>query len=299
MKNYKGILFIILAGFSFSMMNMFVRLSGDLPFYQKAFFRNFIAFLVSSVMMTIDFTKGKKYSIKKPMIKYLFMRAFFGTIALVCNFYAVDNLVISDASMLNKMSPFFAIIGCYFIMKEKLSLFQGIIVVTAFIGSLFIIKPSFMNMSLFPALIGFLSGIGAGLAYAMVRKLGSMGLKGTAVVFSFSAFSTITLLPVVIATYQPMSLYQLSMLLLAGLSATMGQFSITAAYYHAPAKELSVYEYSQVVFSALLGFIAFSQIPDIYSVFGYIIIISAGVVMFMKTNNLFFFKNKTESEQLK
>ena len=89
------------------------------------------------------------------------------------------------------------------------------------------------------------------------------------------------------------------MLLLAGLSATMGQFSITAAYYHAPAKELSVYEYSQVVFSALLGFIAFSQIPDIYSVFGYIIIISAGVVMFMKTNNLFFFKNKTESEQIK
>ena len=40
---YKGIFLIILSAFCFALMNMFVRLAGDLPLIQKSFFRNFIA----------------------------------------------------------------------------------------------------------------------------------------------------------------------------------------------------------------------------------------------------------------
>ena len=52
-------------------------------------------------------------------------------------------MVLSDASMLNKLSPFFTLIFSYIFLKEKLSPFQCIAIVIAFIGSLFIIKPSF------------------------------------------------------------------------------------------------------------------------------------------------------------
>ena len=68
-------------------------------------------------------------------------------------------------------------------------------------------------------------------------------------------------LPFLIFDYQPISLSQLLYLLLAGLSATGGQFSITAAYSFAPAKEISVYDYSQVVFASLLGYFIFRQAP--------------------------------------
>ena len=71
------------------------------------------------------------------------------------------------------------------------------------------------------------------------------------------------------------------MLLLAGLSATGGQFAITAAYTHAPASELSVYDYSQVIFAGLLGFMFLSEIPDIFSYIGYVIIIGASIYMFV------------------
>lgn len=63
-----------------------------------------------------------------------------------------------------------------------------------------------------------------------------------------------------------------------------GQFSITAAYKFAPAKEISVYDYSQIIFSALLGFILFSQLPDIWSFIGYVIICGVGVAMFFYNN---------------
>ena len=71
------------------------------------------------------------------------------------------------------------------------------------------------------------------------------------------------------------------MLLLAGLSAAGGQFTITAAYTHAPAGEVSVFDYTQIVFAAALGFIFFDQIPDFWSVIGYIIICGVAVWMFI------------------
>ena len=70
-------------------------------------------------------------------------------------------------------------------------------------------------------------------------------------------------------------------MLLAGLSATGGQFSITAAYSHAPASEISVYDYSQVIFAGVLGFLFLQELPDYLSIIGYVIIIGASVVMFV------------------
>ena len=60
-----------------------------------------------------------------------------------------------------------------------------------------------------------------------------------------------------------------------------GQFALTAAYTRAPAREISVYDYTQVLFSALFGFFLFGQIPDALSVVGYIVICGASVALFV------------------
>lgn len=72
--------------------------------------------------------------------------------------------------MLNKLSPFFAVICSYFVLKEKVKPFQALAVIVAFIGALFIIKPQSISASL-PSFVGMLGGFGAGVAYTMVRKL--------------------------------------------------------------------------------------------------------------------------------
>ena len=64
----------------------------------------------------------------------------------------------------------------------------------------------------------------------------------------------------------------------------MGQFCITAAYSHAPAKEVSIYDYSQILFSAVIGFFVMGQLPDMLSVVGYVIIIAAAYAMFRHNN---------------
>ena len=70
-------------------------------------------------------------------------------------------------------------------------------------------------------------------------------------------------------------------LLLAGAFACVGQLGITKAYVCAPAREISVYDYTQVLFAAALGFFVFGDVPDWLSVLGYVLICGAGVGMFL------------------
>ncbi len=278
----KGMICIILSAFCFAWMNAFVRLAGDLPFIQKSFFRNLVALLFALAMLLREHGSLKP---QKGTLPFLLIRAAAGTVGILCNFYAIDHLALSDASILNKMSPFFAILCSWIFLKEKLNWKQGLIVIGAFIGSLFVIKPSFANADLFPSLIGLLGGLGAGVAYTMVRRLGKIGANKAYIVFFFSAFSCVVTLPYLILSYMPMSWKQLLILILAGLAAAGGQFGVTSAYCYAPAKEISVYDYTQIIFAAGLGFLLFAQIPDWLSILGYCIIISMAAAMFIYNKN--------------
>ena len=182
--------------------------------------------------------------------------------------------------MLNKLSPFFAIIFSYFLLKEKVRPIQALAVIGAFLGAILIIKPG-GNLQSFPALMGFLGGMGAGAAYTCVRKATMGGVPGPLIVLCFSCFSCIASLPLIVADFVVPTAKQLLLLLLCGVFGAGGQFAITMAYSFAPAKEISIYDYSQVIFSAIIGFFLFSQVPDAFSVLGYILIIAMAAMNFL------------------
>ena len=277
-----GIFCIIVAGFGFSLMALFIKLAGNLPSMQKGFFRNIIAVGISSIPLikhwkSINFPKGKlSWSV-------LISRSVFGTIGLVFNFYAITHISLADSTIIQKLSPFVILILSYIFFKEKMTIFQMIAIIIAFIGVGFIIKPSgdgFISMGALAALLGaFCSGI----AYTCVRYLGTHNVSGEFIIFFFSTLSTLLLLPYLIFDYKVMSMYQLAMLMLAGASATIGQYGVTFAYKYAAAKNISVFDYSQVLFSGILGFIFFNELPDLQSLIGYIIVITVGIILVKKS----------------
>lgn len=271
----KGIICIILSAFGFAMMTAFVKLSGDLPTFQKTFFRNLVSCVVAFTMV---YKSKQSYFGKKENRKLLTYRSIFGTIGIVLNFYAVDMLVLSDANMLNKLSPFFVIIFCAIFLNEKIQKNQMIAVIVAFIGSLFIIKPEFSS-DIIPAMMGATSAVCAAIAYTVLRVLGPKE-NGSTIVFYFSLFSLIVIFPLMLLSYENMTFIQFMYLVLAGVFATIGQFGITWAYKFAPAKEISIFDYSNIIFSAVISIILFNTIPDMYSVLGYFIIFMASFYMF-------------------
>ena len=109
---------IILSAFFFACMNVSVRLAGDLPSIQKSFFRNLVAAIFAAIIL------GKNHIVPKVQKQYwgaLLLRCAFGTLGILCNFYAIDHLLVADASILNKLSPLFAIIFSFLLLKEKIN----------------------------------------------------------------------------------------------------------------------------------------------------------------------------------
>lgn len=276
----KGIVCIVIAAVGFSFMTFFVRLSGDLPTMQKAFFRNAFALIIAVATMLI---KRERFVIKKEFGTDIVFRCLFGTTGLIANFYAIDRLVLADSNMLNKLSPFFAILISIPLLKEKPSKNDIIATIIAFIGALFIIRPTPGNMELVPALIGLYGGFGAGTAYVFVRRATGKGAATPVIVICFSLFSCMLTLPFMIAGYVHMTPLQLLILVAAGMSAAIGQFAITTAYRYAPAKKLSVFDYLQVIFAALWGILFLYEVPTVLSIIGYVIIIGVAVIRWRVT----------------
>lgn len=265
----KGILCILAAAFGFSLMTFFVRISGGVPTMQKAFFRNAFAALITIVLLL---RSKEKFQIKKGSLRDIAWRCIFGTSGLICNFYAIDRLGIADANMLNKLSPFFAILLSIPILKEVPSAVDILATVVAFTGALFIIRPG-GDLSVVPALIGLYGGFGAGTAYVFVRRLGSRGERTSIIVLCFSVFSCLVTAPFLLFDFHPMTGRQWLCLILAGVAASLGQFGITSAYKFAPAKVISVFDYTQVMFAAILGMVFLHETPEKLSIVGYVIII--------------------------
>ena len=150
-ENYiKGMIMIILSAFFFACMNVSVRLAGNLPSVEKSFFRNLGAAVFAAVILCKDHTLPK---INKKYWGPLILRCVCGTMGILCNFYAIDHLLVADASILNKLSPFFAIIFSFLLLKEKISPTQAVCVALAFVGCLFVVKPGFHNAEFMSALI--------------------------------------------------------------------------------------------------------------------------------------------------
>ncbi len=286
----KGIFFIILSALSFATMSLFIQLSGDVPFMQKALFRNIVSLAFSYWMIM---RSGKDFSFKRCNLKFFLLRSMFGVIGILLNFYAIENLTLADAASVAKLSPFFVILFSFFILKERIKIWQFVSIVVAFLGSIFIINPNIITsiftdaifdigLTSIPAVAGVISAMTAGFAYTMIRRLSIGGERGAFIVFFFSAFSTIVCLPFAIISFEPITFIQLIYLLSAGVCASFGQFSLTIAYSNAAGKDISVYDYTQIIFAAIYSFILFGQFPTGYSLIGYAVIISVAIFIYFK-----------------
>lgn len=279
----KGIICILLSALCFSGMSSFINLSGDVPVAQKIFFRNLVAFFIAAFMLLKN---KERFLPTKGCLPYHIIRSSVGLLGVFGNFYATTHMSsTADAAMLNKMSPFFTLIFSAIFLKEKVKPRQAIAIGIAFVGAMFVIKPTLSNIDLIPSLAGFIGGIGAGAAYTCVRHMGNKGENSRFTVFFFSLFSCLVTAPYLIFNFHHMTKMQWIYLIMVGVCAAGGQFAITAAYTFAPSREISIYDYSNVIFTAISGyFFLGGQVPDLWSFIGYAIICSMALWMFIYNN---------------
>lgn len=279
-EKQKAIIAMIISAFAFSCMGVFIKYVGDIPTPQKAMVRSIIIMIASFIMFKSGNHKFK--DIKH--YKLLTLRSVLGTAGILFNYYAIDHLILSDANVIFRLSTVFLLITCYIFLGEKLQGYQLIGISIAFIGVVFIVKPSF-DFDFVPFLIAILGSIMSALAYTTLRHLGPREKPITVVLF-FSTFTAIVLLPYIVVTYEPMTLIQIGFAIAAGLSAFVGQMGVTIAYKHAPAKEVSIYGYLGVIFSAIFSIVLFNTAPDLFSLIGYVLVFASAYYMYVNKKSV-------------
>ena len=276
MKNKsKAVIYMIISALAFAFMSAMVKLSGELPVMEKVLFRNLISLFVAFISLR---KSNKPMFGKRENQKYLLARALLGFSGVILNFYAISKLSLADSSMLNKLSPFFITFFAIIFLKEKFTPIKGISMVVVFIGALLVIKPQW-NLSVIPALAGFISAALAGSAYTIVRFLKDRENPST-IVFYFSFISVVGTIPFVLMNYKPMNFIQFIYLISTGIFAAIAQFALTYSYKYAPASEVAVYNYTNIVFSIIIGFFIWGEIPDLLSILGGAIITIMAIVVY-------------------
>ncbi len=270
---------MILSGISFALMGAMVKLSGDVPLTTKIFFRNLVTMIITA---SVAARMGYNPLGRTPHWRSLLLRSLFGLTGVGLYFFALNELNLAEASLLNKTSPFFVTIFAVVFLKEKFNKALIPALLLAFIGAILVIKPRF-DLTILPAVAGFGSGMFAGMAYTLVRSLKGKESPNT-IIFIFSFVSTMATLPLLFVFPMNPSTGQWLALVGTGLFAAGGQYGLTFAYHHARASRISVFTYLHVLFSLLVGFVLWNERLDLWSILGGLLIICGAIISHRATN---------------
>ena len=271
----KAVFCMLISALGFTFMSVTVKYVTGIPLFEKVFFRNLISLVVAFFMLKKS--SAPMFGRRENQLALL-ARSIFGLAGVVLNFYAIANLTLADSSMLGKLSPIFVTIMACIFLKEKIDNKQVLSIIITFLGALLVIKPEF-SLEMLPSLSGIMSAASAGVAYTLLRYLKDKESPDT-IIFYFSLISVVFTAPFALAEYVQPTFTQLGLLLATGVFASVGQFGITYAYKFAKATEVSIYNYSAIVFGIILGFIFFGEIPDTLSLLGGAIIIAVAFYIF-------------------
>lgn len=275
-QKQKGVLYMILSALSFAGMQVVVRLSQGIPTMEQIFMRNLFVLIV--VFFVIRRKKGSLFGPMKYQ-PYLFGRSIFGFLGLITLFYASSHAAQGDVTILNKLSPICVTLLAVIFMKEKLSKIQIPALVLSVIGAFIVFRPSFESNPL-PLVMAFLSAVASGIAYTFLAFFKDK-VDGLTVMMHFSTFSAVASIPFMLKDFVVPDFRQAILLVLIGAFGSLGQVFITYAYRFAPASEISIYNYSGIIFSILLGTLILGEPIKFTSVIGGALVAAASVMVYL------------------
>ena len=284
-QRQKGALYMILSALCFASMQVVVRLSREIPTMEQIFMRNSFVLIVSAIIILRK--KGSLFGPAKYQ-PYLFGRSFFGFLGLITLFYASSHAAQGDGdwlhsgTILNKTSPIWVTILAVIFMKEKLPKIQIPALALSMAGAFIVFRPSFESNP-FPLVVAFLSAVTSGVAYTFLSFFKGK-VDGLTVMMHFSTFSAIASIPFMLKDFVVPSFKQAVLLLLIGVFGSLGQAFITYAYRFAPASEISIYNYSGIIFSMILGFFILGEPVKFTSVIGGALVAAASVMVYVYNN---------------
>ncbi len=277
----KGIALMVLSAFSFSLMQICVRVSGKrIPLFEQLFFRNSISLLLCGFLAAR--AKLPLFGARRDQF-WLLGRSLFGYLGLILTFYASAKAASqADVSILTQMSPFVTTLFAVVFLKETLSKVQLPALLIASAGAFLVVNPRFES-NWVPLAMALLSCFASGSAYTLLSFLKGR-VPALSIIVYFSTFSAVVSLPFMIAEFVVPTPLELVLLLLIGAGGSFGQIAITYAYRFAPAAEVSIFNFTGILFTVLFSTLLLGEQIKPNSIAGALLVLAASLLVYWHGN---------------
>jgi len=270
-----GALWMLVAGFLFGCMGVFVKLGAEyFSHIELVFYRSFLGLLMIYAVI-----RHRGLSLSTHHLKQHLWRGVSGTIALMLYFYCITVLPLATAVTLNYTAPLYLTILTMLVFKEHFRPAISGAILLGFCGVVLLLHPTLAQDQLIPGLVGLISGLLAGVAYLNVKQLGLSGEPGWRVVFYFSLIAAISSgVGMLLGTIHPITAPGLFILFGLGSTATLAQLAMTRAYHTGKTLVAGSLSYSTVIFASIFGMILWGETLPLMGWIGMGLIIAGGVL---------------------
>ncbi len=271
--------YMLLSALGFSLMSACVKGVSALgiPVLEIVAARSIVSVIISYADI-----KRKRISLwghNKPL---LIARGIVGSFALMFVYYAVTILPLAEATVLQYLHPVFTAILALFFLKEAIQRSTIACIIISLLGLFIIIQPnlqinSTVQYSWISIGAGVLGAFGSAVAYIIVKKLTETD-DSSVIIFYFPFVAFPISMIMLGSDFVVPSLAATGLLILIGIFTQVGQVGLTKALHSADANKATAYAYVQVVFSVLIGWVYFSEVPVITTIIGGSLIMAGAFV---------------------
>ena len=267
-----GVLWMTAAALSYSVAIGFVRyLSDTYTTFEIAFFRQALGIVVASIWVW----RAGLVALRTSVLHFHFVRAVLGYGGVVASYYAVRLISIADSQALQFTLPFFTFIFATWALKETIRAHRMAATIIGFAGALIIVRPGFVDANL-----GMLVALGAAALFAgsdvTNRYLSGRDAVGVIVFYGFAIQLPIGLAASIPGWVTP-NIAELPLIIVFAASAVVSHWCLTRSFAVAEASLVSPVLYLRLPFVALIGFVFFDQVTDLWTWIGAAIMIASTV----------------------
>ena len=268
----RAMLMMVASASLFGLMAIVIRVaSKSMHPFEIAFFRSFFGALFALPLLV----RGGWRTLHTDRLGFYALRCAIGTTSMLSGFWAIAHLPLAQAIALSYSSPLFVTIGAVLFLGESVRLRRWSAVVAGFIGVLVIVRPGTDGFTAASLVALFAAGM-SGIVTISIKFLSRSDPPDTIVLLTTWLWVPLSL-PAAALFWQWPDAALWPWLVLAGALGTGGQYCWTHALRLADASTLAPFSYLQLVFVAVLAWLAFDEMLDGYTALGAAIVIGASL----------------------
>ncbi len=286
---YLGIALILVSTLAFTLMSALIRSLGErIPLGEIVFSRSLFGLVPLILMLQWRGELREAFILHKPMRHVT--RAVAGIGSMFCNFGALARIPLADATAINFVTPLFNVALAAIFLGEKVRRFRWAAVAVGLAGVLLMLSPhlgkgEWNSAAAYGALLALSGAFLVSAAMTQVRQLATTETTAS-LVFSFTVLSTLSGLVAMLWGWEVPSKWDAMILVLTGIFGGIGQITVTESYRHAGAGTVAPFAYTSMIYSIILGYAFFGEVPELVVMLGAMIVVFAGLFVLYRERQL-------------